>query len=97
MSRIHVNDEQTLSVIRGLIESLGGDPQTLDGRMIVGLIQTSLKLDTRFRSRGGIVLIRDLIGGIGDQLYVIEVTGTLDDPKPRIVPLPATSSAARFN
>ena len=44
MSRIHVDDEQTLSVIRGLIESMGGDPKTLDGRMIVELIQTSLKL-----------------------------------------------------
>ena len=37
-------DEHTLAVIRDLIESLGGDPDTLDGRIISELMQTALKL-----------------------------------------------------
>ena len=51
----------------------------------------TFELDTRFRSRGGVLLVRDLIGGIGDQLYVIKVTGPLGDPKTSVVPLPALS------
>lgn len=82
---------------RILFESTFGDNALIqligEGSLEFG----TLKLDTRFRSRGGILLIRDLVGGIGDKLYVIEVTGTLTDPQPRIVPLPATSSAVRFN
>lgn len=48
----------------------------------------TLNLDTRFRSRGGLPIVRDIMGGLGDILYVIEVTGPLNDPKSRLVPLP---------
>ena len=51
----------------------------------------SQQLNTRFRSRGGLLLVRDVLGGIGDQLYVIEVSGPLSDPKASIVPLPGLS------
>jgi len=44
MTRASVRDESTLSTINGLIETMGGDPSTFAGRMIVQLIQTSLKL-----------------------------------------------------
>ena len=37
-------DEQTLPAIHSLIESVGGDPTTFDGRLITQLIQTALKL-----------------------------------------------------
>src|SRR5204862_5650356 len=48
----------------------------------------TLELNTRFRSRGGVALVRDIVGGVSDQLYQIEVTGPLGDPKARVVPLP---------
>lgn len=48
----------------------------------------TLELNTRFRSRGSTPILRDIMGEIGDVLYCIEVTGTLSDPKARIVPLP---------
>jgi hypothetical protein len=82
---------------RMLFESTFGDNALLQLIGEGNMEFDTLKLDTRFRSRGGIVLIRDLVGGIGDALYVIEVTGTLDDPQPKLVPLPATSSAVKFN
>jgi uncharacterized protein (TIGR00730 family) len=37
-------EEQTLPAIQSLIESVGGDPATFDGRLITQLIQTALKL-----------------------------------------------------
>src|SRR5262249_13241088 len=48
----------------------------------------TLELNARFRSRGGVALVRDIVGGVSDQLYQIEVTGPLSDPKARVVPLP---------
>ena len=37
-------DQQTLPAIQDLIRSIGGDPDTFDGRMVTQLVQTSLKL-----------------------------------------------------
>src|SRR5688572_18102110 len=37
-------EQQTLPAIRALIESVGGDPDTFNGRLITQLVQTSLKL-----------------------------------------------------
>lgn len=37
-------DEQTLPAVQALIESVGGDPNTFDGRLVTELVQTSLKL-----------------------------------------------------
>ncbi len=53
----------------------------------------TLDLDTmevaaRFRPRSGIAILRDIIGGIGDMFYEIEVTGPVREPQARIVPLP---------
>ncbi len=44
----------------------------------------TLELDVRFRCRSGLVVIRDIIGGIGDQLYEIHVTGPLGNPQARV-------------
>jgi hypothetical protein len=78
-----------------LFESSVGDSAPLqllgDGRMNLD----SYVLDTRFRSRGGWLLVRDLIGGIGDQLYVIKVAGPLSDPEASLVPLPGLSPRSR--
>lgn len=49
---------------------------------------TTLQLNTRFTSRGGLLVVRDVMGGIGDQLMVVEVSGPVGDPKARIVALP---------
>jgi hypothetical protein len=48
----------------------------------------TLELNTRFHSRSGIAILRDVVGAVGDRLYEIEVTGTLSEPKTRVVPLP---------
>ncbi len=55
----------------------------------------TFELDTRFRSRSGMLLIRDLVGGLSDQLYMIEVTGTLASPRARVVPLPGLTQPSR--
>ncbi|MHC4414470.1 MAG: hypothetical protein ACYS0G_04220 [Planctomycetota bacterium] len=52
-----------------------------------------LELDVRFRTRGTVPLVKDLIGGLSDQLFIVEVTGPLADPKARLVPLPGVSQA----
>jgi hypothetical protein len=61
-----------------LLQLMGEGQMTLQG----------YELDTTFRSRGGVLFVRDLVGGIGDQLYLIRVTGPLRDPEASIVPLP---------
>jgi hypothetical protein len=40
----NVQDPQVLAAIHALVASLGGDPETLRGRLIIEMIQTSLKL-----------------------------------------------------
>jgi len=74
---------------RILFESTFGDNALLqlygEGEMDFN----TFELDTRFRTRGGVLLIRDIAGALSDQLYVIEVTGTLSDPKPRVIPASA--------
>jgi hypothetical protein len=52
----------------------------------------TLELNTRFRSRGGVAVVRDIVGGVSDQLYQIEVTGPLSDPKARVIALPGMSN-----
>ncbi len=47
-----------------------------------------MELDVRFRTRGTGPVIRDLIAGLSDQLFVVEVTGPLGDPQARLIPLP---------
>lgn len=42
--RVTEIDQQTLPTVQALIESVGGDPNTFDGRLITQLIQTALKL-----------------------------------------------------
>jgi hypothetical protein len=46
----------------------------------------SFQLDTRFRARSGVAIVREVVGAIGDQLAVIEVDGPLWDPDARLSP-----------
>ncbi len=55
----------------------------------------SLELDLRFRTRGTLGLVQDIVGGISDRLVAIAVTGPLSDPEAKIVPLPAISVAPK--
>jgi len=48
----------------------------------------------RFHSRGAVPLVRDVVGGIGDQLVGIELTGPLWDPEARFVALPGIGKAS---
>ena len=50
-----------------------------------------LELDVRFRTRGTVPLVGDLVAGISDALFVVQITGPLGDPKARLVPLPIVS------
>ncbi len=46
-------------------------------------------LDVRFRTRGTVPLWADLVAGLSDQLFLVEVRGPIDDPQARLVALPA--------
>lgn len=52
----------------------------------------TFELDTRFRSRGTIPMLSDIVGGLSDRLYQIEVTGPISDPVARVLALPDFSS-----
>ncbi|MCH8823778.1 MAG: hypothetical protein IH984_09755 [Planctomycetes bacterium] len=52
----------------------------------------TFQLNLRFRPRGTFEPLRDIIGGINDQLMAIKVTGTLSDPISTIIALPGLSS-----
>jgi hypothetical protein len=82
---------EQLTFERLLFESTLGDNVQLQLLGEGGMDLDDFTINARFRSRGGVLLVRDLMGGLGDQLYMIEVTGPLNDPRATIVPLPALS------
>ena len=51
----------------------------------------SFELDLRFHARGGLKLVNEVIGSLGDQLLGIEIKGPLSDPQANIVALPGLS------
>jgi hypothetical protein len=71
-----------------LFESSAGNAATLQLRGEGTLDLRTMEIAARFRPRSGIAILRDIIGGIGDMLYEIELTGPLRQPKARVVPLP---------
>lgn len=73
---------------RILFESTRGNSAWLQ---LIGVGQMDLntfEIDARFHSRSAVLLLRDLVGEIGDQLVAIEVTGPLWDPEASIITLP---------
>jgi len=71
-----------------LFESSVGGAAALQLRGEGTLDLRTMEIAARFRARSGVAILRDIIGGIGDMLYEIEVTGPLREPRARIVPLP---------
>jgi hypothetical protein len=60
---------------------------TLDG--VGALNLDTMALNFRFSSRSGLVGLREIFGGIGDQLAAIVVTGPLDNPEVGLAPVGA--------
>ncbi len=60
---------------------------TGDGEMNID----SLELHARLHPRVGMPILRELTGAINDQLYAVDVTGELLNPKVSVVPLPFLS------
>jgi hypothetical protein len=59
----------------------------LEGSGSLSLADGDLAL--RFRNRGTVPIVSDLIGAVlGDQMFMIDVGGTLQEPQPRLVPIP---------
>ena len=87
-----------------LIESTSDDfaQQQLTGSGEIDLETFDLK--ARFSNRGGLHVVREVVGGVGDQLAAIIVEGPLWDPEARLVALPnlraeeapSTSAAPRI-
>jgi hypothetical protein len=46
------------------------------------------ELDLRLRTRGTLPLIRDIVAAVSDVLFEVEVTGTIMEPKARLIALP---------
>lgn len=62
----------------------------LEGSGSLSLSDGDLAL--RFRNRGTLPLVSDLFGAfVGDQMFMIDVGGTLQAPQPRMVPIPILS------
>lgn len=60
-SPVRVDDEQTTEVINDLVRSVGGDPETFEGRLVTQLIQTSLKLIPDGHDTGQVKLINSAL------------------------------------
>jgi hypothetical protein len=54
-----------------------GEVRTSDGALAL-----------RLRNRGRVPILSDLYGVVSDQLFVLDVGGTLSDPQPRLTPVP---------
>jgi hypothetical protein len=50
-------------------------------------------LALRFRNRGKVPILSDLYGVVTDQFFAIDVGGTLNDPQPRLTPIPVFAPA----
>ncbi len=49
------------------------------------------ELDLRLRTRGTLPVIRDIVAAVSDVLFEVEVTGTIMEPKARLIALPGMS------
>jgi hypothetical protein len=53
-----------------------------------------MELNVRLRTKGTLPLYGDIVAAVSDQLFLVEVTGPIGDPKARLVPLPGVTGAA---
>ena len=58
-----------------------------DGEMRI----PGFELDLRLRTRGTLPVIRDIVAAVSDALFEVEVTGSITDPKARLIALPGMS------
>ena len=63
----------------------------LEGKGTVDLPTFAVGL--RLFAKGTIPILSDVIGGVTSQIFAVDVSGTLSDPKASIAPLPGISSA----
>ncbi|MHC4766363.1 MAG: hypothetical protein ACYTF2_14800 [Planctomycetota bacterium] len=54
-----------------------------------------LELNVRLRTKGTLPVVGDIVAAVSDQLFVVEVTGPVGDPKARLIALPGVSGAGR--
>jgi hypothetical protein len=54
-----------------------------------------MDLNIRLRTRGTVPVVGDIVGGVSDQLFLVEVTGPVSDPKARLVALPGVGGTAK--
>ncbi|MHC5024369.1 MAG: hypothetical protein ACYTGG_10745, partial [Planctomycetota bacterium] len=76
-----------------LLESGFGDIASLQ---LIGkgwMDADTFELNTRFRIRTGMLVLRDLAGGLSDGLFLIELTGPIFEPNVNIIPLPGISNS----
>ncbi|MHC4909073.1 MAG: hypothetical protein ACYTF9_05060 [Planctomycetota bacterium] len=81
-------DGRTLEFENLLFESSIGEISQLQLIGDGGLDLDTMTLDVGFRVRGGLPLVRELVGGIGDQFYRVRVKGPLGDPEATIEAFP---------
>ena len=54
-----------------------------------------MELDVRLRTKGTVPLVGDIVAGVSDQLFLVEVTGPVGDPKARLVALPGVNGSGK--
>jgi hypothetical protein len=88
-------DGTIMMMERILLESSSGRNATMqvfgDGRLDL----ETYDLHAWLHARSGILVLRDLVGGITDSFFRIEVTGTLGNPVASLVPAGSTSREPR--
>jgi hypothetical protein len=76
-----------------LLESTFGNNATLQLLGEGNLNLKTFEIDTRFHTRSGVALVRELFGTLGDVLYAIQVVGPIRNPKARVIALPKQQGA----
>ncbi|NNF43586.1 MAG: hypothetical protein HKN62_11180 [Phycisphaerales bacterium] len=71
-----------------LFESTLGATAPMSLRGVAELDLRTREINGRFHSRSALAVLSDIVGGIGDQLVAIEITGTLSEPKGSLLALP---------
>jgi hypothetical protein len=54
-----------------------------------------MELDIRLRTKGTVPVVGDIVAGVSDQLFLVEVTGPVGDPKARLVALPGVNGSGK--
>jgi hypothetical protein len=88
----YLEDDRVVFDDEILLESGFGDIASLQLLGKGWMHAETFELNTRFRIRTGMLVLRDLAGGLSDGLFVIELTGPIFEPKVSIIPLPGINA-----